>query len=193
LEYKIRRQAHAGIVSPRSELGASLPLIRPVSMPTKSRKSWREKLADDKDLPKIIRLDAKAAARWGGTTLVIAAPREVDALMRAVPRGRVTTINHLRAALARRYRAEAACPITTGIFSWIAAHAAEESAQAGEKKITPWWRTLKKDGELNPKYPGGIPAQRRKLAGEGHAFERRGKRVLVRELDAVLVSPADSV
>ena len=158
-------------------------------MPTKLRRSWREKLADDKDLPKVIKLAGPAVQRWGGKTLVIGAPREIDALMRTVPRGRVTTINQLRASLARKHHAETACPITTGIFSWIAAHAAEEAAAAGEKKITPYWRTLKKDGELNAKYPGGVAGVRRKLAAEGHTFLAKGRRVLVRDLGSVLHAP----
>jgi alkylated DNA nucleotide flippase Atl1 len=158
-------------------------------MPGKRRKTWREKLADDKDLPKVVRLDAAAAKRWGGPTLAIAAPREIDDLMRTVPRGRVTTINNLRAAVAKKHRAAAGCPITTGIFSWIAANAAEEAAAAGEKEITPYWRTLKAGGELNPKYPGGVAAVRRKLAAEGHAFVKKGVRTLVRDLDTVRYSP----
>ncbi|MEO6246553.1 MAG: hypothetical protein ABIQ12_14070, partial [Opitutaceae bacterium] len=72
-------------------------------MPAKPRKTWAEKLADDKNLPKVITLTGPAVKRWGGRTLVIAAPREVDALMRTVPRGRVTTINELRTALSRRH------------------------------------------------------------------------------------------
>ena len=155
----------------------------------KTRKTWREKLADDKNLPRVIALTGAAVTRWGGRTLVIPAPREVDALMRAVPRGRVTTINQIRAGLAKKHHAEAACPITTGIFSWIAANAAEEAAAAGAKKITPYWRTLKKDGELNAKYPGGVAAVKRRLAAEGHAFVAKGKRVLVRDVNAVLHSP----
>lgn len=158
-------------------------------MPARKKKSWREKLADDKDLPKVVRLAGPQAARFGGATLAIAAPREVDALMRTVPRGRVTTINELRGAIARKHRAEAACPITTGIFSWIAASAAEEAAQAGEKNVTPYWRTLKQGGELNPKHPGGVAALRRKLAAEGHAFATKGARTFVRDFEAVLYSP----
>ena len=158
-------------------------------MPAKPRKSWREKLADDKDLPKVVKLTGAAATRWGGKSLAIAAPREIDALMRSVPRGRVTTINELRAAVAKKYCAEAGCPITTGIFSWIAAHAAAEAAAAGEKKITPYWRTLKKDGELNPKYPGGVAGVRRKLTTEGHRFVAKGRRVLVRDYEAALYRP----
>jgi alkylated DNA nucleotide flippase Atl1 len=159
-------------------------------MPSKSRKSWHEKLADDKDLPKVINVTGAAVARWGGRTIVVAAPREINALMRAVPRGRVTTINELRVALAKNHGTESACPITTGIFSWIAANAAAEAAAAGEKKITPYWRTLKKDGELNAKYPGGIASVRRKLAAEGHAFVTKGRRVFVRDLAESLFRPA---
>jgi hypothetical protein len=158
-------------------------------MSVKSRKTWREKLADDKDLPKVVRLDPAAAERWGGATLAIATPREIDALMRSVPRGRVTTINELRAAVAKRHDAAAGYPITTGIFSWIAANAAEEATAAGEKNVTPYWRTLKSGGELNPKYPGGVTALRRKLAAEGHAFVKKGARILVRDLNDVLYSP----
>jgi len=151
----------------------------PPSDPHRGKKSWREKLATDKDLPKVVKLDAKGAARWGGRTLAIPAPREVDALMRRVPRGRLTAINELRSAVARKHRAAAGCPITTGIFSWIAAH--------GESKITPYWRTLKTGGELNPKYPGGIPALTARLTAEGHEVIQKGKRFFVRDFERSLV------
>lgn len=150
------------------------------------RKTWSEKLADAKNLPRVIKLTGAARKRWGGTTMVIAAPAEVDALMKRVPKGRVTTINSLRRQLARQHGTETTCPITTGIFAWIAANAAEESTAAGAKRPTPWWRTLKADGQLNEKYPGGIAEQRKRLAAEGHAFTQRGARVRVANLDAAL-------
>jgi alkylated DNA nucleotide flippase Atl1 len=124
----------------------------------KSQRSWAEKLDDAKGLPK---------------TIVVPAPREVDALMRAVPRGSVVTIETLCAELARRHGTTHACPMTTGIFAWIAAHAAEEARAAGAAEFTPYWRTLKTGGILNPKYPGGIAGQRRLLAAEGHRVVRR--------------------
>src|SRR5687767_5829576 len=104
------------------------------------RKSWQEKLADDKDLPKVIRLTGKAKAKWGAGTMVIPAPREVDAVMRGVPRGKLITINEIRGQLAKAHGASVGCPITTGIFAWIAAHAAEEGKAAGKKQGTPFWR-----------------------------------------------------
>lgn len=138
-------------------------------MSARPRKTWRGKFPDDKDLPKIVKLPPAAQKRWGGKTLVVPAPREVDTLMRPVPRDRLTTINEFRAALARRHGADVGCPITTGIFAWIAAHADEESL--GKKLITPWWRALKLKGAVNPKYPGGVEAQAAHLKSEGHEIE----------------------
>jgi len=143
------------------------------------RKTWREKLEDDKGFPKVSEIDSTKCKRWGNGTFVIPAPREVDNLMRRVRRGKVTTIDKIRETLARRHGASIACPITTGIFAWIAAHAAVEAEAAKQKNITPFWRTLKSGGELNPKYPGGIRLLKRKLSAEGHTVEQRGKRFFV--------------
>jgi alkylated DNA nucleotide flippase Atl1 len=137
----------------------------------KRGKSWREKLADDKDLPKVEVITDKMSQKWGTGTVVIPAPREVDEIMRQVPEGKLITINQIRSILARKHSATIGCPITTGIFAWIAAHAAEEAAAAGEKDITPYWRTLKSGGELNEKYPGGVEAQAARLRAEGHTIE----------------------
>lgn len=143
------------------------------------KKTWREKLACSKDLPKVFEVDPAKGGRWGGMRMVVPAPAEVDALMRRVPSGCVVTSSELRRALARSHGAEVACPVTVGIFTWIAAHAAEEAAADGEPEVTPYWRTFKKDGELNPKYPGGLEAARRRLEAEGHSIEQRGNRLFV--------------
>jgi alkylated DNA nucleotide flippase Atl1 len=149
----------------------------------KPKKSWREKLADDKDLPKVGEVTGKLTKRWGEGRFVIPAPREVDALMKQVPTGRVVTINELRAALARKHKTDFACPITTGIFSWIAAHAAAEDEAEGKKRITPYWRTLKLGGEVNPKYPGGVESVAKRLRAEGHKIISKGKRTLVADYE----------
>src|SRR6185437_13588644 len=147
-------------------------------MPHK-RKSWQQKLSDSKGHPTVFEISEKQSKRWGSGTCVIPAPMEVDELMRRVPKGRLTTIDELRKALARRHHATIACPITTGIFSWIAAHAAAEAEAEGKKRTTAYWRTLKTGGEINPKYPGGIVALKRKLAAEGHKILQKRKRYFV--------------
>jgi alkylated DNA nucleotide flippase Atl1 len=145
----------------------------------KARKTWAEKLADDKGLPKVVPITGQMSRRWGEGTVVVPGPREVDALMKRVPQGRVTTINEIRAALARQHGATIGCPLTTGIFAWIAAHAAAEAEAVGRKRITPSWRTLKAEGELNPKSPGGVAEVRHRLEAEGHRIEPRGQRWFV--------------
>jgi hypothetical protein len=155
-------------------------------MAAKTRKSWREKLADDKDLPKVCPIGGRMSTKWGKGTVAIPAPREVDAIMRAVPKGRLITISEIREAVARKHGASIGCPITVGIFAWIAAHAAEEGATAGEKRTTPYWRTLKTGGEINAKYPGGVEGTRKRLEAEGHRVVARGKRFFVTHYEHAL-------
>jgi hypothetical protein len=147
-----------------------------IEIKMKTKKTWREKLADNKGLSRVSKVTGRMTKRWGTGTFVIPAPLEVDALMKRVPRGRVVTINELRAVLAAKHKADFACPITTGIFSWIAAHAAAEAEAEGKKRVTPYWRTLKTGGELNPKYPGGVEGIARRLRAEGHKIVQKGKR-----------------
>ncbi|HSU53226.1 MAG TPA: hypothetical protein VLT36_04125 [Candidatus Dormibacteraeota bacterium] len=158
---------------------------------TRKKRTWQEKLADSKEFPKVADIDGTKTKRWGTGTFVIPSPMEVDGLMRRVPRGKITTIDQLRKVLARRHGTTIACPITTGTFAWIAAHAAAEAEAEGKKKTNPYWRTIKSNGELNPKYPGGIASLRRKLAGENHRVVQKGKRFFVREHDKFLADIGD--
>lgn len=151
-----------------------------------AKKSWCEKLEDDKDLPRVEKITGKMSKRWGIGTVVIPVPREVDEVMRKVPEGKLITINEIRSVLARKHRATIGCPITTGIFAWIAAHAAEEQKEKGEKNITPYWRTLKSGGEINAKYPGGAEAQKRLLEKEGHRVVQKGKKYVIVDFEKAL-------
>jgi hypothetical protein len=156
----------------------------------KPRKSWQEKLADDKGFPKVFPIGCDKSKRWGEGTFVIPAPMEVDAIMKRVPRGKLITIDDIRKYLAHRHGATIACPITTGIFAWISAHAAAEANSEGKKRTTPYWRTLKTNGEINPKYPGGVVGLRRLLREEGHTVVQKGKRFFVADYRDRIVAPA---
>jgi alkylated DNA nucleotide flippase Atl1 len=143
------------------------------------RKTWTEKLNDSKDLPKVVKIDGKMTRRWGEGTVVIPAPIEVNELMSMVPKGKVTTINEIRQALAKKHGATIGCPITTGIFAWVAANAAEEAKQKGTSEGIPYWRTLKSGGTINEKYPGGAESQKQLLEAEGHSVVKKGKNQVV--------------
>ena len=149
------------------------------------KKTWREKLGNSKDLPRVEVITDKMSKRWGSGTIVIPAPKEVDDIMKKIPKGKLITINEIRQILARKHKATISCPLTTGIFARIAAEAAMEDAQEGKKMITPYWRTLKSDGELNQKYPGGIEGQNAPLESEGQNVIQKGKKFIPKLSDSV--------
>jgi alkylated DNA nucleotide flippase Atl1 len=151
------------------------------------RKSWREKLADNKGLPRVEVITEKMSTRWGTGTVVIPAPMEVDEIMKRVPKGKLITVNEIRNILAKKHGATIGCPITTGIFAMIAAHAAREELGEDKTRVTPYGRTLKSDGEINPKYPGGIEDQKARLESEGHKVIRKGKKYLVEDYEKYLI------
>jgi alkylated DNA nucleotide flippase Atl1 len=152
------------------------------------KKTWREKLMDGKDLPKVVFLEENARKHWKGGTMAIPSPMEVNEIMAEVPEGQVITLGEIRQVIARRHGADIGCPLTCGIFSWIAAHAAAEEAAAGRREITPYWRTLKTGGELNPKYPGGIEAQKKRLESEGHRVIKKGNKYIVENYEKHLLT-----
>jgi alkylated DNA nucleotide flippase Atl1 len=127
-----------------------------------------------RDLPEGVR-------NWAppGGSMVVVNAKEVDAVIRRVPHGRLTTLDHIRAHFAERFGTSIACPVSTAIFINIAARAAEEMRADGLADVTPWWRVLRVDGMLNEKYPGGIGLQRALLELEGHAPAAKGRRWIV--------------
>lgn len=158
----------------------------------KLKKSWREKLETDgkrNNLPRVVEIRPDMSQRWGTGTVVIPDPMEVNEIMHSVPKGKLTTINQIRAQLAKKHGATIGCPITTGIFAGIAARAAEEDAAEGRKDITPYWRTLKVGGTLSDKFPGGVEAQAEKLRAEGHTIEldRKGRPKRVKDYEGSMV------
>lgn len=151
------------------------------------KKTWQEKLHDDKDLPKVVSLKNTGRIHWKAGTMAIPSPQEVNDFMVAVPKGRLITTNEIRAYIAHKHHADIGCPLTCGIFTWIAAHAAEEAALEGQANITPYWRTLKSKGELNPKFPGGIDNQKMRLEAEGHKVVQKGKKYVVENYEKYLM------
>ena len=140
---------------------------------------YRNRLHDEKDFPKIKTIPKKLHKSWGIGKFVMPSPLEVNSLMKKVSKGKLTTINQLREILAKKYKTTTACPIVTGIFVIIAARAAAEELKEGKKRVTPYWRTIKSNGIINEKYPGGIAAQKKILKQEGHIILSKGKNYIV--------------
>lgn len=138
---------------------------------SRRRKSGREKLENPPvELPKVVSVPAKFQKQMGGKRVLIPAPLMVDELVRKVRKGKLVTVGQLREHLAAQFGADSTCPMTMGIFLTIVAQAAEEDLLEGKKRIAPYWRVVKPDGSLNPKFPGGAEAQASRLKDEGHGI-----------------------
>ena len=141
-------------------------------MADESSKDFNAMLNDSKDMPKIqVITDPASIEKYGGDRMYFAPPIDYDRVMRRVPFGKLTTVGKIREHFARASGADFTEPITAGIFVSIAAWASYQ--RAGDE--TPWWRTLKANGELNQKYPGGVEAQKARLEAEGHAIIKKGR------------------
>lgn len=155
-------------------------------MANEEKKDFNAMLHKDTDMPRIqIVTDQATIKKYGGEKMFFAPPVTYDEIMKKVPRGKVITVGAIREYLAEENGADFTDPITAGIFVSIAAWA---SHQRTEDK-TSYWRTLKANGELNAKYPGGIAAQKEKLEAEGHTVVERGRkniRYYVKDYEKVL-------
>lgn len=114
----------------------------------------------------------EASEKWGGEKMVIAPPLEYNEIMKMVPSGKLLTTSEIRKYVAKKHNVDVTCPLTAGIFINICAWASYQR----EDDITPYWRILKTDGELNPKYPGGVEAQKQMLEKEGFKIGTKGNK-----------------
>ena len=153
----------------------------------KSKTPWREKLERPQE-PKIVSVPPKMA-RFGNGTMLIPTPKLVDEIIRLVPKGKLITVGEIREKLAKDHSADVTCPLTTGIFVRIVAEAANEAADNGAKRLTPYWRVVRDNGELNEKFPGSFARQSGYLRSEGFAIKRNGKKApTVKDFERYLVS-----
>lgn len=141
-------------------------------MANENKKDFNAMLKDSKDMPKIVEItDEKSIEKYGGKRMYFAPPLDYDKIMRQVPLGKVITVGDIREYFAKQNNADFTDPITAGIFCSIAAWASFQRTE----DFTPYWRTLKVNGELNPKYPGGVEEQKKLLEKEGHTVITKGR------------------
>ena len=158
------------------------------------RVSWQEKPEKEQEA-KIVVITERMAGRFGdevGQKMVIPRPRDVEMVVRQVPKGKLITPSLIRQRLASHCQVDVACPLTTGIFLWMVANAAFEditTQRATQETVTPYWRVVKNDGSLYPKFPGGVEIQMILLQEEGYSIEEgKGKRPpRVRDFEKYLV------
>ena len=141
-------------------------------MANEDKKDFNAMLNDSKDMPKVqIITDEKSIEKYGGDRMYVAPPIAYDEVMKKIPYGKLITVGEIRDYFARKSGADFTEPITAGIFVSIAAWASYQR----NTDETPYWRTLKANGELNPKYPGGVESQKKLLESEGHTIIQKGR------------------
>ena len=158
---------------------------------TYKKKTWQQKLTDKKGLPKVLKLKKNfpcynAVHSMGveaGEDVVLVNPSEVVEIMKQVPKGKIITIVEICKKIAKKHNVKGCCSLTTGIFIMTAANAAEEAKQQGKLLEIPYWRTLKADGSLNEKYPGGALSQKKLLEQEGFTIIQKGKKYMVKDYE----------
>lgn len=157
-------------------------------MANEDKKDFNAMLHRDNGMPKIqIVTDEATIRKYGGERMYFAPPLTYDEIMKTIPYGKIITVGAIRDYLAKKNHADFTDPITAGIFVSIAAWASYQRLD----DETPYWRTLKANGELNAKYPGGVEAQREKLESEGHVIIQKGRKNLkyyVKDYEKVLFS-----
>lgn len=149
-------------------------------MANESKKDFNSMLNNNKNMPKIIELkDEKSIKKWGGKRMIIAPPLYYDAIIKKIPKGKLMTSNNIRKIIATQNNCDITCPLTAGIFINIVAWASYQRTD----DITPYWRVLKTDGQLNVKYPESFDLQKKLLEDEGHEVICKNNKYFVKDYE----------
>jgi len=151
--------------------------------PKKPARRWVER--QKPELPILAQIPKSLHQRFGKGKLLIPSEKDVAAVIRKIPKGKLMTEDLICEHLARQYRAKVASPTITAVLVRVVAFNAEAALAAGKKKVTPYWRVVGHDGNLNEKFPGGFLAQSKKLMLERHALtaSKRAKDMPIRVVD----------
>ncbi|MCX6590051.1 MAG: MGMT family protein [Acidobacteria bacterium] len=135
----------------------------------RARKSAVEK-RDSAPPPEVKYVSSSKSKAYPVGNMLIASPRELEAVIRQIPAGAVMTLSALRDHLARRWQADYTCALTTGIFLRMVAEAAEQEGSG-----VAYWRVVRADGRLVATLPGGETGQAERLKAEGVRCITTGK------------------
>lgn len=118
--------------------------------------TWLEKLQVEK-APQVKKVESNFADIQAGSTMLIATPQIFEEYIRKIKKGESKSLKQIRADLARQFRSNSTCPVTTGIFLRIVAEANYERMSQGvaADKVTPFWRAIQPGTSLARKLSFG--------------------------------------
>ncbi len=132
------------------------------------KKSWTEKFETSKP-HEVKPVPVNIAGMKKGEIMLVPSPRIVADFIAKIPAGQSMDVKTLREKLARKYKAEVTCPITTGFLLRIVAEAALEARAKGAEttEITPFWRVLDAQAPTTAKLSCGVAGVTRLRRLEG--------------------------
>lgn len=142
-----------------------------ITMKPGKGKSWTDKVEDPTKEAVVKKLDNDFSDMRAGEKMLIATPKILDQYVRQIPRGKSVSLVTMRKDLAREYRADNTCPLTTGIFLRIVSEAAHEQLERGVAtgRVAPFWRVVDEKSPLNKKLSFGSDFVAQQRAKEGIA------------------------
>jgi len=91
----------------------------------------------------------------------------VETQIKKIPQNKLMTTDHLRKVLAVQFKVQVACPYDTKMALKSIANDANQNV--------PYWRVVKKNGELISYFPGGLEGHADLLRQEGFTIDTKGK------------------
>ncbi|MCH6259237.1 MGMT family protein [Puniceicoccaceae bacterium K14] len=115
----------------------------------------------------------KTMEKFFGTSgkMVKPSSKTLESLIAKIPKGQISTIEDLRSRLAASFGVERACPAST---------TKALKAISREETNTPYWRVVKKKGELISQLSIGCEGHAQKLEDEGFTIDHSKKSPVVK-------------
>jgi hypothetical protein len=131
-------------------------------------KTWTEKF-NSQQTHQVKPAPMDIAGMKKGEIMLIPTPKIIDAFIARIPRGASMDVKTLRTKLAKNYKAEVTCPITTGFHLRAVAEVALEKLKGGAKltEITPFWRVLDEHAPTTAKLSCGAAFVKKQRKAEG--------------------------
>jgi hypothetical protein len=128
----------------------------PENMKPKTKTDWEARFACEKPL-QVKTIDKAFAGIPAGATMLIVTPKMVDEVIRNVPMGSVVDQSAIRRVLAKKYKADYACPVTTGIALRVVSERAylRSQCESHQSDVTPFWRAVDPISDLAEKLACG--------------------------------------
>lgn len=128
----------------------------------------------------IVEIPPERIRFFGGTgKMLLPSPATLLVIIASIPPRRLLTTELVRQHLTHRFRVRGTCPVTTQ-------RSMLEAIRYAGSNI-PYWRIVKKNGELMASLPDGVQMQAQRLSAEGFVVDHSAKVPRVRDLPASLM------